>query len=113
MMTAGIRISNSESLVNTASRSRGPQAPRFARNFLALRSEGAGNTGCALHPRSRVQKVHKKTHTSIQVQRRQSGIPCAMVLRLISCFPRRPGFLATVIGGILPANLTPASGRQD
>src|SRR5258708_16183563 len=40
--------------------------------------------------------VHKKTHTSIQVKRRQSGIPCAMVLRLISCSPRRPGFLATV-----------------
>jgi hypothetical protein len=29
-----------------------------------------------------------KTHTSIQVQRRQSGLPCAMVLRLITCSPR-------------------------
>jgi hypothetical protein len=45
--------------------------------------EGAGNAGCALHPRSRVQNVQKKAHTSIQVQRRQSGIPCAMVLQLI------------------------------
>jgi hypothetical protein len=58
-------------------------------------------------------KVHKKTHTSIQVQRRQSGIPRAMVLRLISCSPRRPGFLATVACGVASANLTPASGRQD
>ncbi len=27
--------------------------------------------------------VQKKAHTSIQVQRRHSGIPCAMVLRLM------------------------------
>src|ERR1700743_3475802 len=50
--------------------------------------EDAGKTGCALHPRSRVQYVHQETHTSIQVQRRQSGLPCAMVLRLTSCSPR-------------------------
>jgi hypothetical protein len=31
----------------------------------------------------------KKTHTSIQVKRRHSGIPCAMVLRLTPCSPRR------------------------
>jgi len=60
------------------------------------RREGAGKAGCALHPRSRVQGAHKNTHTSIQVQRRQSGLPCAMVLRLTSCSPRWPGFLATV-----------------
>src|SRR5947208_12903947 len=38
-------------------------AARFARgllsNFLTLQSEGAGNAGCALHPRSRVQKCAK------------------------------------------------------
>jgi hypothetical protein len=38
-----------------------------------------------------------KTHTSIQVQRRQSGLPCAVVDRLIARSPRCPGFLATVI----------------
>src|ERR1700730_4355910 len=36
-----------------------------------------------------------------------------MVLRLISCSPRRPGLFATVAGGIASADLTPASGRQD
>ena len=51
--------------------------------------EGAGKTGCALHPRSRVQGSKQKTHTSIQVQRKQSGLPCAMALRLISRSPRR------------------------
>ncbi len=39
-------------------------AARFARgllsNFLTLQTEGAGNAGCALHPRSRVQKCAKR-----------------------------------------------------
>src|ERR1700736_1508053 len=40
--------------------SRGAMRPRFAGNFLTLQSEGAGNTGCTLPPRSRVQKCTKK-----------------------------------------------------
>jgi hypothetical protein len=42
----------------------------------------------------------KKAHTSIQVQRRQSGIPCAMVLRLMPCSPRRRIRLVTVAAGL-------------
>jgi hypothetical protein len=108
-----IHFSNNQTISNANPRSRGAMRPRFAGNFLTLQSEGAGNTGCTLHPRSRVQQCTKQTHTSIQVQRRQSGIPCAMVLRLISRSPRRSGFLVTVAGGVLTANLTPASRRQD
>ena len=37
-------------------------------------------------------KSEKNTHTSIQVQRKQSGLPCAIVLRLTSCSPWRPAF---------------------
>src|ERR1700716_235076 len=37
---------------------------------------------------SRAIVLLAKTHTSIQVQRRQSGLPCAMVLRLITCSRR-------------------------
>ena len=66
--------------------------------------EGAGNAGCALHPRSRVQDAQKKTHTSIQVQRRQSGIPCAMALRLMPCSPRRRIRLVTVAAGLMAAS---------
>ena len=58
--------------------------------------EGAGNAGCALHPRSRVPNCAKKAHTSIQVQRRQSDIPCATALRLTSCSPRWSGLVVTV-----------------
>ncbi len=75
-------------------------AAQFARVLHQHRpseiNEGAGNAGCTLHPRSRVRLAQRKMHTSIQVQRRQSGIPCAVVLRLISRSPRGPGFLAPV-----------------
>jgi hypothetical protein len=40
---------------DTPLRSRGAMRPSFAGIFLALQIEGAGKTGCALHPRSRVQ----------------------------------------------------------
>ena len=41
-----------------------------------------------------------EAHTSIQVQRRQSGIPCAMALRLTSCSSRRRIPLVTVTSGL-------------
>src|SRR3981081_2646748 len=42
-----------------------------------------------------------------------SGLPCAMVLRLIPRSPRRPGLFATFASRGFTRNLTPASGRQD
>src|ERR1700682_530546 len=66
-----------------ASPSRSTICPSFAQTFSL--EEGAGNAGCTLHPRSRVQVSQKNAHTSIQVQRRHSGIPCAMALRLMPC----------------------------
>src|SRR6202795_4396134 len=77
-------------------------AARCARSFagnLALKAEGAGKTGCALHPRSRVRLCKTKLHTSIQVQRKHSGLPRAMALRLTSCSPRRTDFVVTVASG--------------
>src|SRR6266567_4631937 len=98
--------------VDTASHSRGTMRPSFASNFRDLwKSEGAGNAGCALHPRSRVQIVESCAHEHTG-QRRQSDIPCAMALRLITCSPRRPAFLPPSSAG-LTANLTPAPRRQD
>src|SRR5882672_5612733 len=44
--------------------SRGGIRPSFV--FRCPSKEGAGNAGCALHPRSRVQKAERKSHTSIQ-----------------------------------------------
>jgi hypothetical protein len=45
-------------------------------------------------------KLCEKTHTSIQVQRKHSGIPRAMALRLMPCSPRRRIRLVTVAGGL-------------
>jgi hypothetical protein len=73
--------------------------------------EGAGKAGCALHPRSRVQNAQEKTHTSIQVQRRQSGLPCAVVYGLFRARPGDRAFLPPS-PALLSANLTPASGCQ-
>src|ERR1700736_6784586 len=58
--------------------------PEVCMNVRPSSIEGAGNAGCALHPRSRVQNCAKNAHTSIQVQRKQSDFPCAMVLTVYS-----------------------------
>ena len=98
---------------NMHRRSRGTICPRFASKFCPSKTEGAGNAGCALHPRSRAQCAQKGAHTSIQVQRRRSDIPCAMALRLITCSPRRPGFVATVAARINPAQLDTSVGVSE
>src|SRR5207249_4549259 len=46
--------------------SRGAGRPSFASSFALLEIEGAGKTGCLLHPRSRVRFAQTKVHTSIQ-----------------------------------------------
>jgi len=93
------------------------KAPELCLSFRPpLKAKGAGKAGCTLHPRSRVQSAQKETHTSIQVQRRHSGFPCAMGYGLLRALPgerlfchRRPRKLAF-------ANLnasTAASGPHD
>ena len=66
--------------------SRDTLRPRFANSFAP---KGRREDRVRAAPAVPCAKVDKKTHTSIQVQRRQSGLPCAMALRLISCSPRR------------------------
>src|ERR1700737_4058800 len=95
----------------TTLRSRGAMRPKFASIFTPRKQEGAGKTGCALPPRSRVQLLLAKTHTSIQVQRKQSGLPCAMAYDLFRARPGDRAFLPPS-PALLSANLTPASGCQ-
>src|SRR6267378_483370 len=85
----------------------------FALNFLTLRSEGAGNAGCPLHPRPRVHFVVVERTRVTTSTPESPGIPRAMVLRFPSCSPRRSGSFATVTGGIASTGLTPASRCQD
>jgi len=71
-------------------------APELCQKFLALRSEGAGNAGCTVHPIAARARIVKESTRVRQVTPKSPGIPRAMVLRLIACSPRRSGFLATV-----------------
>jgi len=88
-------------------------ARSFAGNLTLQNTEGAGKTGCALHPRSRVRLHKTKLHTSIQVQRKHSGLPRAMALRITSCSPRWPAFLPPSFAkAFASTHLTPAPGRQ-
>src|SRR5258708_35597333 len=43
--------------------------------------------------------VHKNTHTSIQVQRRTPGFPCAVVYDLSRDLPGEPSSVATIARG--------------
>ena len=74
-------------------------APEVFKNHSPRNKEGAGNAGCALHPRSRVQRSGGDAHEHTG-QRRASDIPCAMVLRLMPSSPRRRIRFASVAGGL-------------
>ena len=80
-----------------------------------LPQEGSREDRVRAAPAVSRAKAEKKTHTSIQVQRKQSGLPCAMVLTVSFELSPVTGFLATVIRVMrsIIANLTPASGCQD
>jgi hypothetical protein len=101
---------------NTPSRSRGSIRPSFS--FYFPPSPFRGRRECRVHaaPAVSCASCTENAHTSIQVQRRQSDIPCAMVLRFPSCSPRRSGFLVTVAGAVFSADLNAsveASGPHD
>src|ERR1700682_5388246 len=96
------------------SRSRGSICPSFAFLFRPLTSEGAGNAGCALHPRSRVQKCTKKRTRAYRFSGGNPAFPARWFTAYSALSPvtglschRRPREV------LLPANLTPASGCQN
>src|SRR3982074_2131768 len=83
---------------DTASRSRGVIRPRVCVEFRATGIRGRGECRMRAAPAVPCAKRWKKTHTSIQGQRKRSDIPCAVALRLITRSPRRRIRLVTVIG---------------
>ena len=84
---------------NTPSRSRRPIRASFSKTSHHPKIRGRGE--CRVHaaPAVSCAKLCKETHTSIQVQRRHSGIPRAMALRLMPRSPRRRIRLVTVVCG--------------
>src|SRR3979411_467561 len=74
--------------------------------------EGAGNAGCALHPRSRVQTCTKKR---TRAYRFSGGIPAfpAQWFTAYSALSPVTGLFLPPSLALLSASLTPASGCQD
>jgi hypothetical protein len=111
-------------LSNTPSHSRGAMRPRFGRTFVPLITEGAGKTGCPMHPQPRVQNLSEAHEHSHRGFAGTPGLPCAMVLTASFVLSPAIGLVChrrLRIGGefgpvgpaLASANLTPASGRQD
>jgi len=61
--------------------------PSFAGNFPPSKTEGAGKTGCALHPRSRVRIAQNKVHTSIQGSGEHPAFPAQWLYGLYRALP--------------------------
>jgi hypothetical protein len=94
--------------------SRDTLRPRFANSF-APKKRGRREDRVRAAPAVSCARVDTKTHMSIQVQRKHSGLPCAMALRLIACSPRRDHSLFVTVAPRkreLPENLTPAIGAS-
>ena len=93
--------------------SRGTLAPEVC-IFVwpSIEIEGAGRTGCLLHPRSRVRFAQNKTAHEHTGQREHPSLPCAMALRLASCSSRRTALLPPS-PALLSARLTPAPRRSN
>src|SRR5215468_4538007 len=93
--------------------SRGAERPSFPSEPPSSHREGAGKAGRRLAPMVRVQQ--KKHAAEPQVQPKSSGLPCAMVLRLIRDLLGERAFLppSPARCGSIFADLAPASGRQD
>jgi hypothetical protein len=94
--------------------SRDTMRPSFASSF-APKTRGRREDRVRAAPAVSCANRHIKTRTRIQVQRRQSGLPCAMVLTVSFVLsPARPGLFVIVAPKKreLLKNLTPATGAS-
>jgi hypothetical protein len=92
-----IQISNSREGMRPPAFSRCEFAPELLYASPPELKEGAGNAGCPMHPQPRVRfVVGVCTRVFTAEAPETSGIPHAMVLRLISRSPRGPGSFAPV-----------------
>src|SRR5216117_1509190 len=93
--------------------SHGLNSPEFYKFLvLTLETEGAGNAGCALHPRSRVPKIAHLAHTSIQGSGNTPTSPAQWLYGLLRALPGERAFLPPSLAETF-ASLAPASRRQD
>src|SRR3984957_19252718 len=77
--------------------SRGAVRPRVAREVSRPRNpEGAGNAGCTLHPRSRVQMGKRKRTRAYRFSGGNPTFPARWLYGLLRALPGESGFFASV-----------------
>ena len=97
----------------TPPRSRGAFRPSFAIRSRPLKIRGRREDRVRAAPAVSCASAQESAHMSIQVQRRASGLPCAMALRLIRDLPGEPSSVATVTSQRTSLqSFAPASGAR-
>src|SRR5438128_11487206 len=81
---------------------------------VSPRNKGAGNAGCALHPRSHVHRALKNAHMSIQGSGEHPTFPAQWLYGLWRDLPGRAVLVVTVVPWELSPlrSLTPAYGAS-
>src|SRR4051812_1769491 len=79
--------------------------PSFALNFPLSLTEGAGKTGCALHPRSRVQCAQEVRTRAYRSSGEHPAFPAQWLYGLFRDLPGEASSFATVTSRDNPAKL--------
>jgi hypothetical protein len=88
-------------------------APGVLHENCPSRNEGAGNTGCTLHPRSRVQNCTKKRTRAYRFSGGNPAFPAQWFYGLYVLSPAIGLSCHRHLAELPPQDLTPASRRQD
>ena len=99
MTMVGVARPRSITFADITPRSRGAIRPRFAQKSRPLKSEGAGNAGCALHPRSRVQNGKRKRTRAYRFSGGTPTFPAQWLYGLLRALPGESGLFASVASG--------------
>src|SRR6201747_705565 len=75
-------------------------APEFFKFIGPSKEEGAGKTGCALHPRSRVQNCAKKRTRAYRFSGNTPAFPAQWLYGLCRALPGDEFLLVTVVCGL-------------
>ena len=89
--------------------------PQKKRGRTRPSREGAGKTGCALHPRSRVQSSKQKRTRAYRFSGNTPAFPAQWFYGLSSCSPRRDHSLFVTVASVIRSiitDLTPAIGAS-
>src|SRR6202166_5463380 len=90
------RVEGGEITAHDSAFSRRDPPEVFPKTFTPSKSEGAGNAGCALHPRSRVQNGKRKRTRAYRISGGDPTFPAQWLYGLYRALPGESGFVASV-----------------